>query len=92
MPRGHSCHSLWRRGDLLASSECRPELSLIHTQDRPMANAIQPPNVNSAEDGRAYLDVKVQSNGKFSKAPMAVHESPHGSEQIKAEITMTAPS
>lgn len=35
-----------------------------------MAKCYQPPNANRAKDGRAYLDV--QSNGKFSKAPMAV--------------------
>lgn len=71
-----------------AGQRCR--LSTHKTDQWP--SAIQLPNANSAEDGRAYLDVRVQSNGKFSKAPMAVHESPRGSEQIKAEITMTAPS
>lgn len=71
-----------------AGQRCR---LFTHKTDQ-WPSAIQPPNANSAEDGRAYLDVRVQSNGKFSEAPMAVHESPHGSGQIKTEITTIATS
>lgn len=47
-----------------------------HTRQTPWPTAIPPPSANSAEDGRAHLDQRVQSNGGFAKVPAAMHVSP----------------
>lgn len=71
----HSYQNLQRSGDLLASSEWRPEVVLIHTQDRPMAECHPDPKCQPYQRWEILLDKRVQSDGEFSKAALVMCES-----------------